>query len=91
MTNRQIENRIKKLQEIESQIAALEQDADAIRSEIKADMEEKGIDELQTKNFFIRWKEIFSNRLDSKALKAQMPDVYKMFVTTASCKRFTIA
>lgn len=91
MTNRQIENRIKKLQEIEAQTAALEKEADAIRAEIKADMEAKGIDELQTKNFFIRWKEIVSNRLDSKALKAQMPDVYQMFVKPASSKRFTIA
>ena len=91
MTDRQIENRIKKLQEIEAQTAALEKEADAIRAEIKADMEAKGIDELQTKNFFIRWKEIISNRLDSKALKDQMPDVYRMFIKQNSSKRFTIA
>lgn len=91
MTERQIENRIKKLQEIEAQQKALEQEAEAIKAELQKDMNEKGLDELKTKNFFIRWKEIVSNRLDSKALKAQMPDVYMMFTKETSCRRFTVA
>ena len=36
MTEKMIENRIKKLQELEAQ-------ADAIRAELKADLEEKGV------------------------------------------------
>lgn len=76
MGEKAIENRIRKLQEIEAQQKELETQAEAIRSEIKADMEMKGLVELKTKNFIIRWKEIISNRLDSKALKAAFPDIY---------------
>jgi len=86
-----IENRIKKLQEIEAQQKELETAAEAIRAELKADMEEKGVDELQTKNFILRWKEIISNRLDSKALKAALPDVYGQFCKASASRRFTIA
>lgn len=91
MTERMIENRIKKLSALESQIAELQEQADMIKGELKADLEEKGLDELKTKNFFIRWKEIVSNRLDSKALKAALPDVYNQFVKQTSSRRFTVA
>ena len=91
MTERMIENRVKKLQEIEAQQKELETAAEAIRAELKADLEEKGVEELKTKNFVLRWKEIISNRLDSKALKAALPDVYGQFCKASASRRFTIA
>lgn len=91
MTERQIENRVKKLQEIEAQRKALEEQAEAIKTELREDLESKGVDELKTKNFLIRWKEVISNRLDGKALKAAFPDVYSQFTKQTSCRRFTVA
>lgn len=91
MTERMIENRVNKLRELEAQQKELEAAAEAIRAELKADMEEKGLDELKTKNFILRWKEIISNRLDSKALKAAFPDVYGQFCKASTSRRFTIA
>lgn len=44
MTERQIENRIKKLQAIEVQQKVLEEQAETLKAEIKADMESKGLD-----------------------------------------------
>ena len=74
-----IDNRVKKLRNIEAQQKELEAQADAIQAELKADLEKKGVDELKTKDFIVRWKEIISSRLDSKALKAALPDVYGQF------------
>lgn len=91
MTERMIENRAKKLQEIESQISTLQAQAEIIKSELKADLEDKGVDELKTKNFIIRWKEIISNRLDGKALKAALPEIYSQFCRESASRRFTIA
>ncbi len=91
MTERMMENRVKKLKALESQIAELQEQADAIKSELKADLEEKGVDELKTKNFIIRWKEIISNRLDGKALKAALPEIYNQYCRTSASRRFTVA
>lgn len=91
MTERQIENRIKKLQAIETQQKVLEEQAKALKAEIKADMESKGLDELETKNFIIHWKEIISNRLDGKALKAALPKIYNQYCKVSSSRRFTVA
>lgn len=91
MTERMIENRVKKLSALEEQIAQLQEQADAIKGELKADLEEKDLDELKTKNFLIRWKEIVSSRLDGKALKAALPEIYSQYCRQTSSRRFTIA
>ena len=91
MTERMIENRIKKLQEIEARQKELEDAAEAIRAELKADLEEKGVDELKTQNFIVRWKEIISSRLDSKTLKAVLLAVNGQFCKASISRRFTIA
>ena len=91
MTEKMIENRVKKLQAIEAQQKELDAAADAIRAELKADLEEKGLQELKTKNFIVRWKEIVSSRLDGKALKAALPDVYSQFCKASTTRRFSVA
>lgn len=91
MTERMIENRVKKLSTLESQIAELQEQAEAIKAELKADLEEKGVQELKTKNFLIRWKEIVSNRLDGKALKEALPEIYNQYCRASASRRFTIA
>lgn len=91
MTERMIENRIRKLKELEAQQKEIEAAADAIRAELKADLEEKGVEELATKNFIVRWKEVISSRLDGKALKAALPDVFAAYSKTTSTRRFTVA
>lgn len=91
MTERQIENRVKKLKAIEKQRKDLEAQEKALKEEIKRDMESKGLEEMRTKNFIIRWKEIISNTLDSKALKATFPDICEQFTKQSASKRFTIA
>ncbi len=91
MTNKQLDNRIKKLQALEAQQKELEKQAEEIRAELKADLESKGEEEHDTGNFIIRWKEIITNRLDSKALKKALPDVFAMYSCVITSRRFTIA
>ena len=54
MTNRMMDNRIKKLQAIEAQQKELESQAEAIRSELKAELDANGEDEHNTGSFIIR-------------------------------------
>ena len=90
MTDRMLNNRINKLQALEAQIKELESQAEALRAEIKDDLSEKGVEEHNTGSFIIRWKVVLSNRLDSKALKAALPDVFAAYSKTSSCRRFTV-
>lgn len=91
MTERMLKNRIEKLDAIAAQQKALEEQAEKIRNEIKADMDEKGVDEISAFGRIARWKEIISNRLDGKALKAALPEIYSQYCRPTSSRRFTVA
>lgn len=91
MSERMILNRIKKLMELEEQMKSLQQQADKLKEEIKADMEAKKQEEIKAGNHVVRFKTIVTNRLDSKALQSSLPDVYKQFVKQTESRRFTVA
>ena len=91
MTNKMIDNRVKKIQALEDQIRELQDQADKLKDELKEEMTERNTEEMQTDNFIVRWKNVISNRLDCKKLKAELPDIYKAFTKTSSRRRFTIA
>lgn len=91
LTDRQLDNRVKKIQLTEKQIQDLQEYVDALKTEIKAEMTERSADEIRTDNFIIRWKKVITNRLDSKSLKKDFPDIYKAFTKQSETKRFTIA
>ena len=90
MTDRQIKNRLQRLQDLEQQIKDLESQADSLKAELKATMEDRQTDELKVTGFVVKWKTILSKRLDSRALKAAMPDVYQMYQKETCSRRFTV-
>lgn len=69
MGNRALENRIKKLKELEEQQKALEQEIDSLKEEIKKDLEAKGTEELKVGIFIIRFTSVLSSRFDTKRFK----------------------
>ena len=92
LTNKQIDNRAKKLETIEAEIAALEEQAEAVKAELKAALEEQNTEELKTlSGMIIRWKTIVNSRFDGKAFKAANPALYAAFSKETATKRFTIA
>ena len=90
MTDRMIENRIRKLQSLETEMKALEEQAEAVRAELKADLEEKGAEEITTAHgLTVRWKEVVSSRFDSTAFKKAHEDLYTAFTKRTASRRFT--
>ncbi len=91
MTKKNIDARVRRLQEYKKEIAKLQKEAGMIETELKADLDRRGVDELETENFTVCWKAVTSNRLDNKALKAALPDVYDRFTNETTCRRFSVA
>ncbi len=90
MTDRMIENRIRKLLTLDAQLAELEAKAEAVRDELKADLESKGMEEIVTAHgLIVRWKEIVSSRFDSSAFKRAHEDLYTAFTKHTVSHRFT--
>ena len=91
MGERALQNRIMKLKALEAQRDQIEREAEKICQEIKADMKEKQVEELAAGAYIVRWKTVLSNRLDSKALKAALPEIYKQYSKTSESRRFTVS
>ena len=66
-------------------------EADAIRSSIKTEMEERGVEKLQAGSYIIRWTSVLSNRFDSAAFKRVHDDLYKAFTKQVASRRFSIS
>lgn len=91
MGSRAIENRVRKLKELEAQRKAIVDQIEAIQDEIKKDMEAQGTDEIHTPNFVIRFKDVISRRFDSKLFKADHVSLYEAYTRPTVCRRFTVA
>lgn len=91
MSSHELQNRVKELRELKRMQEELAAEITAIEDEIKAEMTARDTTEIIAGEYKIRWIPVTSARLDSKALKAALPDVYAKFTKEAVSKRFSVA
>ena len=91
MSTTEIISKIEALREWESLIANAQEEAEAIRDCIKAEMEKQDIEELEAGAYIVRWTSVLSNRFDSSAFKKSYADLYKSFTKQIVSRRFSIS
>ena len=91
MSQNEIVAKIEQLKEWEAILEEAQNEVEALRDCIKAQMLERGTEELQAGAYIIRWTSVLSNRFDSTAFKKEHADLYKEFTKQVSSKRFSIA
>ena len=90
MSINDLDAKVTTLRELQAEIERLTAEAEAVKDELKAEMIERGSDVLVGTGWKASWKVVESSRLDTKALKAQMPDVYGRFTVTSRTSRFCL-
>ena len=91
MSENTIITKIEAIRELEDLIAEATTEAEALRDSIKAEMLDRGTEELTAGAYIVRWTSILSNRFDSTAFKREHSDLYKSFTKAVSSRRFTIS
>lgn len=91
MTNKMIDNRVKKLKDLNDQIKALEDQAAALRDELTKEIESRDAEEIRTDNFLVKWTKVITNRFDSKSFKSELPSLYHSYLKATESRRFSIA
>lgn len=89
MSTNELETKVRELRQLQSLIDEAQQEAETIRDAIKAHMGDS--EELRAGEYKITWKPIESVRLDSAALKREMPELYARFSKTSTTRRFCVA
>lgn len=83
--------KIEALQEMEAFMEEIKNEAETLRDAIKADMMEKGLEEMEAGKYIIRWTPVLSNRFDTTGFKKAYGDLYKAYTKQTASRRFTIS
>lgn len=83
--------KIELLNKYEAMMEEMKSQADAIRNEIKAEMDARELEEMIAGQYIIRYTSVLSNRFDSTAFKRVMPEIYKAYTKQVFSRRFSIS
>lgn len=89
MTYEQINAKVEELKELKTMAKELSETIGGLEDELKLELHDRGLEELSTGIHMVKFKEVLSNRLDSTALKAEHPDLYKAYTKQTLSYRFT--
>ncbi len=68
---REVETKAKQLKLLKNKQEPLQAEIDQLESDLKADLENRGVEELHAGPFTVIWKMMHSTRFDSKRCKAE--------------------
>uniref|UniRef100_UPI004055A1B9 YqaJ viral recombinase family nuclease n=1 Tax=Acetatifactor sp. TaxID=1872090 RepID=UPI004055A1B9 len=84
----EFEEKLKRREELVNLLEKMEQEKNCIEQEIKLQM---GDSELAVcENYRINWSNVVSNRIDTKKLKEEEPEVYAKYLSSSKSRRFQI-
>ena len=90
MDDLRMDEKLARLRRCRREMDGLKQEAEAIEAEVKAELEARGVEQVETAHYRVSWKTVTSTRLDAKALRAERPEIYERYAVTGSPKRFTV-
>lgn len=90
MDNKTINEKIVEIRNFENEIKQMQEVVDSLKDELKNEMTARGVDELDTGTFKMSYKEVVSNRFDSKAFQKDNEVIYRAYLKESVSKRFTI-
>lgn len=88
MSIMEMETKARELKELERMQEELAAEIEAIKDEIKAEMGEQ--EAITAGAYKITWRAVTTSRLDTKGLRAALPDVAARFTTSSTTRRFTV-
>ena len=91
MSKNELLYRIEALNEWQALLEEAQAETEALRDSLKAELTERGVEELEVGQYIIRYTSVLSNRFDSTAFKKIYGDLYKAFTKQTASKRFSIA
>jgi len=83
--------KVRELRELKRMQEELAAEIAGIEDELKGHMTAAGMDTLLGLDWKITWKSVTSNRLDSTALKKELPEIAARFMKQTTARRFVLA
>ena len=77
--------------ELQAMIKQLEDEADVLKQQMIQEMDMRRVDKLAAGEYTIRYTIYETARLDTTALKKELPDIAERFTKTSTACRFQVA
>lgn len=91
MSISELDMKVKELRELKRMADELAGEIEALQDGIKAHMTKQNTDTLTGTDWKITYKTVTSNRLDSTALKKELPDIAARYTKASVSRRFVLA
>ena len=91
MSISELDMKVKELRQLKRMADELAGEIEALQDGIKAHMTEQDTDTLTGTDWKITWKAVTSNRMDTTALKKELPDIAARYTKASVSRRFTLA
>ena len=89
MSEIEITAKVRELRNLQALIDEATQEAEALKDQIKSAMGDR--EELRAGEYKITWKPVTSTRVDTAALKKELPEIAARFTKTTTSRRFCVA
>lgn len=90
MTNKELLEAIREIKDLKNIIQEAQNTISAYEDAIKAHMTENALDTMTVDIHKVHWTTYESSRLDSAALKKELPDIVARYTKTSTARRFSI-
>ena len=91
MTQNEIMEAVQAIREYKRMNEELEAEIAAAEDLIKAEMNRTSVYVMTGTNYKVTWNEVTSSRLDTTALKKELPDIATRYTKTTTSRRFIVA
>ena len=90
MGNLELSRVAKRARKLQLQIDALTADLEVLKNQLKSEMEMREVDTLAGDDWKVTYKTVISNRLDTTAIKRELPEVAARYNKQVISKRFSL-
>lgn len=81
---------IEKLKEWEAIQAEAAAEVESLKDQVKAEMNARGVEELEAGQHIARFTTVLSNRFDTTVFKREHAEMYKQYTKQTTSRRFSI-
>ena len=91
MATNELIRKLTELAELRRMAEDLNAEIEAIQNEIKTHMTAEATDTITAGAFKVTWKEVTSTRIDTTALRKDLPEIWQEYGKTTTTRRFSVA
>lgn len=91
MSTNELTAKVKQIQELKRMQEEIAAELETLTDAVKAEMTERNTAEMVVDCFKVRWTKVTTNRLDTTALKKELPEIAERYTKTTETRRFTIS